>query len=574
MGRSSKGRQGRRAVIGLTALLALGTAHSEPQALIIGVGEYVPIIGAPKLSGVAHDMASATRIAKAMGVAEKDIHFLRDHEATKEGVLRAIAQLGDTSTQGSKNLVYYSGHGTRYWDDTAKGCVEGLLTHDGLVISNAELAQATRRLFEKSDKVVSIIDACYSEGVASSRGSSTRSLNGSLSAKFFPKGQDIADLCSQPSNYRTRSLFGETTRLGALKENVVQITSSRPDEVSFDEPGRGGIATQALRDCLLGQARDLDGSGAISLAEIQQCAQEIVDRKLSGMPDVKPHHVTVSGNRNLIPVQAAKPLVAPPVPAMKPVADIALASAPTALSNAPAVPPGQAQSGPTQATATSAAVSTRPETAAQGGPTPPAPAAPTASATSSEPSGMPPSPATPPATPPATSPATPPALASLATLQDILAQRDPRISVEVKLARSSLRIGRDPLAMQVQSSVDGFVYLVLLGSDRKSFYVLFPNGLDGDNRIQAGQPMKLPRANWELVANGPKGIDHVLVMVAESPRKLDGLAMAAPSAKNPFSYALNDLGGRMELIRFLTDSSERAGSARFGASLSSVRELP
>jgi hypothetical protein len=40
---------------------------------------------------------------------------------------------------------------------------------------------------------------------------------------------------------------------------------------------------------------------------------------------------------------------------------------------------------------------------------------------------------------------------------------------------------------------------LLLGSDRKSFYLLFPNGLDSDNRIRANQRLSLPRPDWKLV---------------------------------------------------------------------------
>ena len=64
-----------------------------------------------------------------------------------------------------------------------------------------------------------------------------------------------------------------------------------------------------------------------------------------------------------------------------------------------------------------------------------------------------------------------------------------------------MRIGRDQLQLSVTSSHAGHVYLLMLGSDRKSFYLLFPNGLDGDNRIQAGKPLALPRPDWALMEN-------------------------------------------------------------------------
>jgi hypothetical protein len=165
-------------------------------------------------------------------------------------------------------------------------------------------------------------------------------------------------------------------------------------------------------------------------------------------------------------------------------------------------------------------------------------------------------------------------LASVATLRDIQQQSNPRLAVDVKLSKSVLRIGKDALEMNIQSSHDGYVYLVLLGSDRKSFYVLYPNGLDQNNRIKAGQTLKLPRADWQLEAAGPPGEDHLLVMVTSSPRKIDRLEMNEPDAKNPFTFALNEIGGRAALINFLVHNKDGSGSERFGAKLLTLKEVP
>ena len=167
-----------------------------------------------------------------------------------------------------------------------------------------------------------------------------------------------------------------------------------------------------------------------------------------------------------------------------------------------------------------------------------------------------------------------PALASLATLQDIVQQRDPRMQVQVRLSKDTLRIGKDALELTVESSHTGHLYLVLLGSDRQSFYLLYPNGLDRDNRIEAGKPRTLPRPDWRLQASGPAGVDHLLVMVTASPRQIDRLSMAEPDARNPFTYTLNDLGGRAALINYLVHQHEGRSSSRFGAKLLTLKEVP
>lgn len=164
-------------------------------------------------------------------------------------------------------------------------------------------------------------------------------------------------------------------------------------------------------------------------------------------------------------------------------------------------------------------------------------------------------------------------LASLATLRDIQQQSNPRLVVDVKLSKSVLKIGKDALDLSVKSSHDGYIYLVMLGSDRKSFYVLYPNGLDRDNQIKAGQTRKLPRPDWQLEAAGPAGEDHLLVMVTASPRKIDRLEMTEPDAKNPFTFALNEIGGRAALVNFLVHNKDGEGSERFGAKLLTFKEV-
>lgn len=541
--------------------LLLGMAGAMPSqaagarsALIVGVSVYAsPDV--PPLDGVAVDMGSARGIARAMGIPDSRIVELRDAKATKAAILAALEQMAASMNEGGRAFVYFSGHGTRWYDSALQGCKEGLLAFDRETITNEEIAQRTRRMSEVADKVVVLFDACHSDGVSMVNRARTRSaVSGALTPKFFLKGGQDSEACSRPTNVKTRSLLAEATRLGALQENFVQITSARADEVSFDEPGRGGLATQGVRDCLLGSAADRDGSGAVSIAEVEQCAQRFVDEKLKPYPDLKPHRITVSGNRNIIPVAVVRPSaeVAASVPAASPAVP-----APAAPALPPAAPLASVAAAPSQSAAAPAPA-----------PAPPVAAAPATATPSLTP--LSPVPAVPAPTPVA---AVPPALASLATLKDIAAQRNPRRKVEVTLNRSALKIGRDALELSVRSSHDGHLYLVMLGSDAKSFYLLFPNGLDGENRIQAGKPLSLPRPDWRAVAGGPEGTDHLLVLVADSPRDLKALTLSPPTAAAPFTFALNDLPGRAALIDFFTGQGITGASESFGAALLQIKEV-
>lgn len=564
---------------------ALAQPSGARTALIIGISRYADPSVTP-LRGVEHDMASARAIARAMGVPDTGMRVVRNAEATKEGLLAILREFGDRVGDGSRALVYFSGHGTRYFDPQAGGCIEGLLTYDGQVITNTELAQATQSVGQRADKLVVMLDACHSEGVLPGQATASRGLGPALVPKFStPTGGASAAACSMVSNYRTRGLFTEATRLGALRENVVMIASARPDEVSFDDPNNGGLATQGIRDCMLGKARDLDASGAVSLEEIRRCAQSFVNERLRAYPNLSPHNITLTGNRNLVPVPAVRPPVASPVASVPSVPPAPVpATPPMALAQ---VPPAAVQPPPAPLKPPAAPVQTPlAQAPAQTAPTPPpAPPAPPPAAPPVPAVPAPPVASAPPAvqvpvqvpvavapSPEPDPPPPPPPLASLATLQEIAAQSDPRRTPQVSGQSRALRIGRDFLDLTITPPRDGFLYVVLLGSDASSFYLLFPNALDRDNRVRAGQPVRLPREDWRIRAAGPAGTNQLLVVVSDAPRALERLSRSKPDAKAPFTFALNTLGGRSALFDFLT-SAPAGGTEAFGAQLFTVEEV-
>ena len=115
--------------------------------------------------------------------------------------------------------------------------------------------------------------------------------------------------------------------------------------------------------------------------------------------------------------------------------------------------------------------------------------------------------------------------------------------------------------------------------------MLFPNDLDQNNKIEAGQTLQLPRANWRVKAGGPPGVNQLLVMVADGPRDLSQLS---GGKVGPFSSSLNDAAGRAKLgalmstSRLVTSQVCEAASSRknnplcsdaFGATMVSVEEI-
>jgi hypothetical protein len=494
-----------------------------------------------------------------MGIPDKNIVVLRDHEATKINIVQAFKRFSTIASDGGRAFIYFSGHGTRSYDQNTKRCYEGLLSYDRQEITNEEIAEATKQLNQNVDKTIILFDSCHSGGVLKSN-LTTRSANKStLTPKFFTKSSDSElAICSQATNLRTRSVFDQSTRLGAIQENLVFITASRPDEVSYDEgQGKGGIATQAIRDCLLGKAKDRNASGGITLEEIRVCSQELINQKLTG-PMFLPHHVTIKGNRNLIPVVSA-PSQAPLV-ATTTTANSSTEPSPSKPQEV-ATPSTQSTNKPPLVSETSNKPTNVVQPTAQSTGTV-IPSLQSASANQINSQNKPTK------IPPLEKP-----LASIDTLRDIENQRNPTRIVEVKPKKSTLKINQDYLDLQIKSSHDGYAYIVLLGSDQKSFYVLYPNKLDKNNSIRAGQVLQIPAKNWQIKAAGPAGKDHLLVMVTDSPRDLNYLESLGEDKNSPFVYTLANINGRSNLINNLTGKLGDDKSEKFGAKIITINEV-
>ncbi len=620
----------------LCAAAPVPAAQADHHALLIGISRYDAKSGATPLPGVPHDLKSAAQIAQALGIPSGNVRVLSDGAATKPAIVGELQALAQRVAEGGRALIYFSGHGTRWFDPQAGGCVEGLYTYEGATLVNRELADLAKPLGDKADKLIVMFDACHSEGVTAP--ARTRSLPGALTPKFFVRASDSQEACARPSNLRTRSLFGEVRRLGSVSENIIHISSSRPDEVSFDDPARGGLATQAVRDCMFGAARDLDQSGGITLAEIEHCARAKVRERLQGHSDLLPHHPTITGQRNLLAFnqqrreeerlaqqreQAARLAQAERAEALRleqarlareaederrraeaaeqarqrERAELArreqarLAAERRDLEHQAqqrAEAERQAREGAERARlaaerrrledeARHLAVIARDHAErlrieaelaterARAEASPPAAAAPPSTA-----AALPPFAAAPP--PPAAAPATvaSPALGPAATLQDILAQQDPRRRLTVSLKQARLRIDQDELALAITSARDGYLYVIHIEPDLQHFTLLFPNRLQSDNHIRAGQTLRIPRLDWRLTSAGPPGLSRVLSVVTDSPRDLRKVPTAG--TEGPFTQLSTDPSERHRLIDFVVGTSAGGNSGPFAAVIVNVEE--
>jgi hypothetical protein len=316
--------------------------------------------------------------------------------------------------------------------------------------------------------------------------------------------------------------------LNTTDHNLVILAAAKNNEVAWDT-SKGGALTYNFSQCLGGTATDTDHSGSLSMQELTDCVQARLDKT---QEDTALQHATLVGNGRLVPAFSDTAQSAPP---------------------AQGAPP--AQSAPVVAAATASPATPAPATPAPATPAPPAP------------------------------------IDTLATLNDIYNQRDDRWQVEAKLGQPTLKIGSN-LNVTVRSQRDGFIYLFYQGSQPDSFYLLFPNQLDSVNAISANQELALPRSDWSVTALGPRGTDHLLVMVTETARDFSALALPAEyvSQAGPFEkiqrtpQAVARIGQIATLSAATSKpacqhiASRDLGVARkcsnvFGASLVSVEEI-
>jgi hypothetical protein len=517
------------------AVLTLGVrslpARVNRHALIIGISRYADT-ATPPLPGARIDRESATQMASAMQVPASNIAYLQDEQATGANIRKALKDLGDKVQDGDRVFIHYSGHGTRYNDPTIGGCVEALLAYEGGQsgnITNREMTSLLATITNKTDKLFVMYDACHSGGLVNippavrTRGLGNANDDGLLRPKFA----SISEECGRPVNVKTRNLMVELNDKGALPQDVIHISASRDNEISFDDELKGGLATQFVRDCMLRDAVDLDKSGAISMDEIRQCAQTKINQRMQNDANYKAHNLMLSGNIGFVPAWFSQAQIV------------------NAAVVVPAKPPQVAAVAPAPA------------------PAPLAAAAPVAA--------------------PVTALVAP--LTGDQALRQMFDQRDAKRKVSVNLAKTQLKIAQDALEMTVQSDKAGYVYVALAGSDNKSVYMLFPNDLDQNNKIEAGQTLQLPRANWRVRSAGPAGTNKLLVFVADGPRDLSQIGGAKVG---PFSSSLNDVEGRAKLgalmstSRLVTSQTCETASSRknnplcsdaFGAALVSVEEI-
>lgn len=279
-------------LLALPAILLCGLAVAAPRnhALLVGVSKYAyseqlrnegrkPI----DLEGPEHDVVALKEVlVRRWEFEPRDVVTLTNAQATRQGILNALADIEKRSSPGDSVLIYLSGHGTSALDarlglpvphgsgafapydfDPEKGLAS-------LLVGRTDLRPALERLDRGQRQTWVIADACYS-------GQMVRSLHGvsGLPARYLPiptrEARDnmalpAYSMAPVPEPYPYRS----TVFLSAAAEG--EVAADFNAQVLKRYPTRDGKPHGALTDGLLrileGELpADADGSGQLSLEE-------------------------------------------------------------------------------------------------------------------------------------------------------------------------------------------------------------------------------------------------------------------------------------------------------------------
>jgi Caspase domain len=230
------------------------------RALIIGIDKYPNLPERAQLEGCVRDAREvASLLEMRFRFPAGQIKLLLDEQATRDGILAAMAKLTEEVQENDAVVVHYSGHGsqrTAQTEDVTRASLmeETLVAHDSghddphpnQDISSLELRDWIAGLTEKTPNVTLILDCCHSGGIATVR----------HDGRPAPKVRSVKPDLRQPPNsqrIRLRDMKGPASFIrhvviaacrdresahevvlgdgshGALSWNLLQALKSLPD---------------------------------------------------------------------------------------------------------------------------------------------------------------------------------------------------------------------------------------------------------------------------------------------------------------------------------------------------------
>ena len=303
-----------------------GLTYAEKHALLIGVGNYTYDVS--DLKGPPHDVeVLKDLLMEKWGFDEKKITTLVDRTAGRDAILGTLDKIAEQTSSGDFVFVYFSGHGTSWYDPENRVLQQGDLTPNtgALIPADLKLEQpvdqimaqliiGTRDLrprFERLDQgrqVLVVFDACYS-------GESVRSIHarsrGALAPRGVPRSQSVFDNLkdlTQPGNYAPKVHVDASYPY----QNVVYISASSMREVALDLypwdtlDGRShGALTDSMLRGLSGEA-NTNGDEQITTRELYRYTKHWVSSRHRHTPQLR-HSKTAVLDQSVLGNTASNP---------------------------------------------------------------------------------------------------------------------------------------------------------------------------------------------------------------------------------------------------------------------------
>lgn len=282
-------------------------ARAEKHALLIGIGNYT--YNVKDLKGPPHDVdVLKDLLIEKWAFEDTNITTLIDRVAGRNAILSALDKITEQTSSGDFVLVYFSGHGTSWYDPGSKVLQQNGLTPNtgALVPADLNLGQTVEKImdrliigtrdlrprFKKLDQdrqVLVVFDACYS-------GNSVRSVLSRSRGALAPRGvtrsqnvfENLEDLM-QPGDY------GPEVNDNAFYpyQSVVYISASSMREEALDIlDGRNtldgrphGALTDAILRGLSGEA-NTNGDKKITTRELYHYVKQWVSSRHPHTPQL------------------------------------------------------------------------------------------------------------------------------------------------------------------------------------------------------------------------------------------------------------------------------------------------
>lgn len=117
----------------VVSILSISYASARKYALIVAVGNYNQDLTGWYPISADHDVPLIQKTLTGLGFDQSDIMYLKDEQATKEGMLGAFNELLSKVSEGDEVVIHYSGHGHQIFDDSGDeidGLDEALVCFD------------------------------------------------------------------------------------------------------------------------------------------------------------------------------------------------------------------------------------------------------------------------------------------------------------------------------------------------------------------------------------------------------------------------------------------------------------